>query len=233
MNPAPLLGQITPLAWENAFFEVNSGLLSVSNDSPLTPESLQGFDIVQAKMLTQQTAEIDALTGLGFRLVEGEADFVLSVENASRPEGIRIARAEHIPFLRQAASEAFAHSRFRAPWYKPGDSGRFYAQWVENAVKGEFDHQCLLAMSPDGAIQGFVSLRELKDGSARIGLLATLPEAQGLGVGQRLVTAAGDWSRARRLSRLHVATQLANLPALRLYQRCGGVIERTAYWLYR
>lgn len=233
MSPQPLLASVTPLAWENAFFDINSGLLSFGGEVPVTEESLQSFDLVQAKVATQQTAEIDALTALGFRLVEGEADFVLSVDSASRPADIRIARAEHIPFLRKAASEAFAHSRFRAPWYKPGDSGRFYAQWVENGVNGAFDHQCLLALSPDGAIQGFVTLRELSDGSARIGLLATLPEAQGLGVGQRLTAAACDWSRARRLSRLHVATQLANLPALRLYQRCGGVIERTAYWFYR
>ncbi|MCK8208482.1 dTDP-4-amino-4,6-dideoxy-D-galactose acyltransferase, partial [Erwinia amylovora] len=30
-----------------------------------------------------------------------------------------------------------------------------------------------------------------------------------------------------------VATQLGNLSALSLYLSCGGIIERTAYWLYR
>jgi dTDP-4-amino-4,6-dideoxy-D-galactose acyltransferase len=222
------------LSWENTFFGVNSGLLSFeANGSPLTDALFAGYDLVQAKVLSQQTAELDALSALGFKLVEGEADFVLGIASASRPEGIRIARKEHIPALREAASGAFAQSRFRAPWYQPGDSGRFYAQWIENAVLGTFDHQCLLAINEQGDLQGFISLRELSDGSARIGLLATLPEAQGLGVGQRMIEAASDWCRARRLTRLHVATQLGNLPALRLYHRCGGVIERTAYWLYR
>ena len=45
--------------------------------------------------------------------------------------------------------------------------------------------------------------------------------------------AAVDWCRARRLTRLHVATQLSNLAAMRLYTRCGAAIDSTAYWLYR
>ncbi len=232
-SPLSVQGQIGPLSWENSFFGVNSGLLTLTAGVPLETAQLQDYDFVQAKVLSQQTAELDALSSLGFRLVEGEADFVMGTGAGGRPEGIRIARKEHIPALREAASGAFAWSRFREPWYQPGDSGRFYAQWVENAVLGTFDHQCLIAVSGTGALQGFISLRELADGSGRVGLLATLPEAQGLGVGQRMIEAASDWCRARRLSRLRVATQLGNLPALRLYLRCGGVIERTAYWLYR
>lgn len=234
MNATALPGRVEPLTWENAFFDINSALLTVDlHEAPIDEASLRQYDLVQAKILSQQTAELDALSALGFRFVEGEADFVLGIGVGGRPEGIRIARKEHIPALREVAASAFAFSRFRAPWYKAEDSGRFYAQWIENAVLGTFDHQCLIAVNDQGELQGFVSLRELADGSGRIGLLATLPEAQGLGVGQRMIEAAIDWCRARRLTRLHVATQLGNLPALRLYHRCGGVIERTAWWLYR
>lgn len=229
----PVHASINSLEWESEFFNLKVGLLDFSGDRPLHQADFHAYDIVQAKLLSQQTAELDELGALGFRLVEGEADFVLGLDAAARPAGIRIARAEHIPVLRSAAGEAFAWSRFRSPWYKPGESSRFYARWIENAVLGTFDHQCLLAVDDAGNMQGFISLRELSDGSARVGLLATLPASQGLGVGQRLLAAASDWCRARRLTRLHVATQLSNLPALRLYQRCGGVIERTAWWLYR
>lgn len=226
-------GTLKPLAWENAFFDRQSALLELGGESELDSVQLDDWPLVQVKVLAQQSTELDALSALGFRLVEGEADCVLGITPIERPTGVRIARAEHIPALRQAAEEAFTFSRFRAPWYAPGDSGRFYAQWVENAVRGTFDHQCLLAVDEHGNMQGFVSLRELDNGTARIGLLAVLPAAQGLGIGQRLMDAANDWCRARRLTRLHVATQLGNLAALRLYLRCGGVIERTAYWLYR
>jgi len=228
-----VLASIKPLLWENTFFNRQSALLELGGEHQLDSIQLDDWPLVQVKVLAQQSAELDALSALGFRLVEGEADCVLGITPVERPTGVRIARAEHIPALRQAAQEAFTFSRFRAPWYASGDSGRFYAQWVENAVRGTFDHQCLLAVDEQGNMQGFVSLRELDDGTARIGLLAVLPAAQGLGIGQRLMNAANDWCRARRLTRLHVATQLGNLAALRLYLRCGGVIERTAYWLYR
>ena len=228
-----MFATLKPLAWENAFFGQQSALLELQGETPLDIAALDDWPLVQVKVLAQQSAELDALSALGFSMVEGEADCVLGITPAERPTGIRIARAEHIPALRQAASEAFIWSRFRAPWFASGDSGRFYAQWIENAVRGTFDHQCLLAVDEQGTMQGFVSLRELEDRTARIGLLAVLPAYQGLGIGQRLMDAANDWCRVRRLDRLHVATQLGNLAALRLYLRCGGVIERTAYWFYR
>ncbi len=65
------------------------------------------------------------------------------------------------------------------PRYAPDDSGRFYAQWIENAVKGTFDHVCLVFRTDGGLIQGFVSLRRLTEHEARIGLLA------GRGMGEK------------------------------------------------
>ncbi|WP_275554367.1 dTDP-4-amino-4,6-dideoxy-D-galactose acyltransferase [Mixta sp. Marseille-Q2659] len=224
---------IKPLDWENDFFQKNSAQLVWDDAAALDVARLDDFDLVQAKVDSQQAAQLDALQQIGFRLVEGEADLQLAVATGERQSGIRIARPEHIPALRSAAGAAFAYSRFRAPWYQSHDSARFYAQWIENAVLGAFDNQCLIAHDEQGKLQGFVSLRELGVGEARIGLLATLPTAQGQGIGTRLMLAAQDWCRARRLSQLRVATQLSNLAAMRLYLRCGATINSTAYWLYR
>ena len=229
----PVHASIKSLDWENQFFQRHSAQLVWDEAAVLDPAQLDAFDLVQAKVDSRETARLDALQQLGFRLVEGEADLQLVVAAAERQSGIRIARPEHIPALRTAAGAAFALSRFRAPWYPAHDSARFYAQWIENAVRGTFDNQCLIAQDEQGKLQGFVSLRETGDAAARIGLLATLPTAQGKGVGTRLMLAATDWCRARRLTRLHVATQLSNLAAMRLYTRCGAVIDSTAYWLYR
>jgi len=125
------------------------------------------------------------------------------------------------------AAQAFAQSRFRAPWYAPDASGRFYAQWIENAVKGTFDHECLVFRANSGDIQAFVSLRQLSDSEARIGLLA------GRGMGDKLMQGAMNWAAQRQLSTLRVATQLGNTAALKRYIASGGNIDATAYWLYR
>ncbi|MGV3345767.1 dTDP-4-amino-4,6-dideoxy-D-galactose acyltransferase [Enterobacteriaceae bacterium LUAb1] len=228
-----LMAAVTPLTWESNFFALRTGILDFRQSSPLNIAQFQAFDVVQARTDASQSAEMDALSALGFQLIEGEAELQFTVGAGERPADIRIARESHIAALRQMASEVFVYSRFRPPWFAEDAGARFYAQWIENAVKGHFDHLCLMAVDSQHGLQGFVSLRETGDGEARIGLLATCPASRRNGVGIRLLSAAQDWCRARRLKTLRVTTQLANMPALRLYLRCGATLERTSYWFYR
>jgi dTDP-4-amino-4,6-dideoxy-D-galactose acyltransferase len=223
---------INPLNWESEFFALTTARLDIGGELPLEKAVQHRCSLLQIKVPAERSEIIDALSQHHFQLVEGEADLSLDLKQTERQSGVRIARAAQIPLLREAASQAFSLSRFRTPWFAADDSGRFYAQWIENAVIGTFDHQCLVACDEAGGLEGFVSLREV-NGDARIGLLAVLPGAQGKGVGQRLLMAAADWGRVRRLAQLRVATQLSNLTAMRLYLRCGARLESTAYWFYR
>jgi len=226
---------IEPLGWESEFFHISSAKLHFDDAAPLLSDAeLDAFALVQAKIPAQRLDLADALTDHGFRLVEGEVDLalVIGTESASL-SAVRTAVPEDIPVLRAAAASVFAASRFRAPWYGPQDSGRFYATWIEKAVLGTFDHQCLLVLGSDGQPEGFVSLRDIGQQEARIGLLAIFPGAQGKGAGSRLMAAAIAWCQQRELQRLWVATQMSNIAALRLYQRHGAIIESTAYWFYR
>jgi dTDP-4-amino-4,6-dideoxy-D-galactose acyltransferase len=120
---------------------------------------------VQAKVAASDTVRLDALQQLGFQLVEGEVDLALPVGNPA-DAGADVAVEADIAPLRELAAQAFAMSRFRAPWYAADASGRFYAQWIENAVRGTFDHQCLIYRHPEGDIRAFVSLRQLSDRGA-------------------------------------------------------------------
>ncbi|PIJ50770.1 TDP-D-fucosamine acetyltransferase [Erwinia sp. OLTSP20] len=226
-----MTARIEPLPWESEFFGIRCGRLILDGGLPLSGLSMAEYALVQAKVPAQRSAELDALSNGGFRLVDGEIDFLFSTDSAVRPAAIKIARSDNIPLLRAAAARLFVHSRFRPPWFKLDDCQRFYACWIENAVTGCFDDQCLLALDHSGDIAGFVSLRRLDDDTARVGLLGALISGQG--TGQRLIGAALDWARAQRLSRLRVATQTSNLAAMRLYTRCGGVPDGSSWWLYR
>ena len=243
----PVHASIEPLGWESEFFQRQSAKLIFSDSAPpLNPAELAAFTLVQAKVPTHRLDLIDALSQLDFHLVEGEIDLSLAVgekegigtENATSepnmgPYSQRVATEADIPQLRRVAASTFALSRFRAPWYDAQDSGRFYALWVEKAVLGTFDHQCLLVLDSTDQPVGFVTLRDLQDGSARIGLLAVFPGAQSKGIGFRLMSAAKQWCQHHGLHRLRVATQMSNIAALRLYIRSGASIESTAYWLCR
>lgn len=223
----PVHASIDPLKWETEFFGIDSAILRISDDAPeLHAEDLANWPRVQAKVPTQRSDWLDALQLLGFQLVEGEIDLKLAVTDGINPLA-EIATEHDIPRLRELAALAFAQSRFRAPWYDAEASGRFYAQWIENAVRGTFDHQCLIFRDDSGDIRAFVSLRQLSDSEARIGLLA------GRGAGEILMQAAVRWAYERQLTTLWVGTQMSNTAALKRYIQSGASPESTAYWLYR
>ncbi|MCK1970964.1 dTDP-4-amino-4,6-dideoxy-D-galactose acyltransferase [Franconibacter sp. IITDAS19] len=219
---------LAPLDWESHFFGLRSAIMRFADEAPVVDISqLDAWQRVQAKVPAQRADLLDALQQLGFQLVEGEVDLVLPVAAASSSTALSVAQEEDVPALRAAAAAVFAQSRFRAPWYPADASGQFYAQWVENAVKGAFDHACLIMQAPDGSLRGFVTLRQLNEQEARIGLLA------GRSIGEILMQAAQEWCATRGLSTLRVATQVGNIAALRRYIQSGANVESTAYWLYR
>lgn len=230
---------IEPLAWESEFFSLPTARLTGIGDaeSPLiTRAELDAFALVQAKIASSDYAIADSLAACGFGFVEGEVDLVLSLHQAEAStttvECIP-ATAADIPALRLIAASAFRLSRFRAPWYQPEDSSQLYALWAEKAVLGTFDHHCLLIKESDGRIKGFVTLRLLADRQIRIGLLAVSAEFSGKGIGKALVQSAISWCRAQSIAYLRVATQVANIAALRLYISAGASVASTSYWLYR
>ena len=231
----PLRGELEPLVWESDFFQLKSARLTPDDTAAeLTAQALDDYALVQAKVDASETHTLDVLSALGFRLAEGETDICVTVtpQDNARPAG-RLAAPEDIPDVTAIARQAFRLSRFRAPWYQPEDSARFYAMWAEKAVLGTFDHLCLWADDEQGNGLGFVTLRRLSEDEVRIGLLAVRPEYQGQGAGKKLMAAAKKWCVEQGVSRLYVATQTGNLAALNLYLARGGKVTRTAYWLYR
>ncbi|MBE4916300.1 dTDP-4-amino-4,6-dideoxy-D-galactose acyltransferase [Enterobacter cloacae complex sp. P6RS] len=222
-----LHGVLEFLEWESAFFARPSAIVRWRENAPaLQDADFSAWQRVQAKIPADRADLLDALQQHGFQLVEGEVDLSITLTRHDA-SGAEIATEQDIPVLRQMAGRAFAQSRFRTPWYAPDDSGRFYAQWVENAVKGTFDHVCLIFRAANGQIQGFVSLRKLNEREARIGLLA------GRGMGEKLMQAALHWSQLQQVETLRVATQVGNTAALKRYIASGANIDATAYWLYR
>jgi|SRR5471030_149452 len=231
-----LCGTLEFLDWESQFFNVRTAKLHIQSAAePLTEAVVSTYELVQAKVDADDVTTIDALHSLGFQLAEGEIDVCLTLDGRAQTD-IPLAQKAGGPDIAEisaAASAAFRLSRFRAPWYQPHDSARFYAMWAEKAVLGTFDHVCLQIKGPDGERRGFVTLRQTATGEARIGLLAVLPQWQGIGIGKQLMEAAQHWCAEHGLSRLQVATQTGNVAALNLYLASGGKVTRSAYWLYR
>lgn len=235
MNDNLIRGHLEYLQWESEFFFRPSAKLTLDPAAHIvTRKALSTHPLVQVKVPADQSDSIDTLYQLGFRLVEGEMDFVLNLgESDLKPSQHQLATERDIVRVSLLAGSAFQLSRFRAPWYQPRDSGRFYALWAEKAILGTFDTQCLILNDSDGRLLGFVTLRLIEPGIARVGLLAVEPQATGRGVGKMLINAARHWCLESGIVQLKVATQTGNIAALNLYRSSGGVLSHSAYWLYR
>ncbi|WP_260425943.1 FAD-dependent 5-carboxymethylaminomethyl-2-thiouridine(34) oxidoreductase MnmC [Cronobacter sakazakii] len=111
---------LDPLEWESHFFGIDSAIVRFSDTAPqLDVAQLDAWSRVQAKVPAARCDLLDGLAQLGFQLVEGEVDFALTLtpDAPARDAQITTATPDDIPLLRDAAAEAFAMSRFRAPWY--------------------------------------------------------------------------------------------------------------------
>lgn len=234
---------IEPLVWENQFFfagdKVSAKLVFSDNAPVLTRECLQAYRLLQAKVSSQHHQLVDHLMASGFQLVESEVDcaFTKAVlsqySKALSLPSLRLATTADSPRLTAIARQSFRLSRFRAPWYHATASSDFYAQWLVNAIQGQFDDECWLWQDAMSVPQGFITLRWLPKKQARIGLFAVNQQQQKQGIGQQLLQLALSRCQQQDSEQLLVATQLSNLTALNLYLRYQAKISQTAYWLYR
>lgn len=71
------------------------------------------------------------------------------------------------------------------------------------------------------SVLGTCAAIELGDGRVELAKLGVTPEAQGKGLGRRLIEAAIEWARERGARRLALSSSTKLEAALRLYERMG------------
>jgi dTDP-4-amino-4,6-dideoxy-D-galactose acyltransferase len=146
--------------------------------------------------------------------------------------GIRPVRPDDLPQLKRISGQSFSDSRF----YYDRHFGRpscdeLYAAWIERSCQGYAD--CVLVEDLNGKAAGYVTCRLDPSKAGSIGLIAVDPEAQGRGVGQRLVVSALHYFRNNRMTNGTVVTQGRNIKSQRLYQRCGFRTQSIGLWYHR
>lgn len=113
-----------------------------------------------------------------------------------------------------------------APWRPRQAVLDAVTEWVRSALDDlANDDQMVLVAEYDNSIAGFVHVNETQHWAgqtdAYIGELVVAPEFEGRGIGTALVEAAIDWSRARGLERITLATGVRNSRARHLYASLG------------
>jgi ribosomal protein S18 acetylase RimI-like enzyme len=106
-----------------------------------------------------------------------------------------------------------------------------YEIWIEKSLSGFA--QAVLVKGAPGHPEGFITCDiELTEAKGKIGLVGVSRSARGRGAGQALVQASLHWFARQEMNSVQVVTQGRNIPAQRLYQKCGFLIKEVRFWYH-
>jgi dTDP-4-amino-4,6-dideoxy-D-galactose acyltransferase len=230
------------LDWDTDFFGRAFGLVERVEMSPLESDPLlahihllselsllatsEGFEHLTYRPDLHEWHSVHGAEQAGWLLVDVGVDFLADPVKAPgpSPSDIRLSRDDDLPALQDLAATAFVYSRFAVdPFFSDGDVQAFHRQWITNLHGGLA--QALLVSESEGQLAGFVSC-SLADDKGRIPLIAVAADQRGQGQGRKLVQAALGWFADAGAREVRVKTQVPNIPAVGLYERCGFVMER-------
>lgn len=136
--------------------------------------------------------------------------------------GIRPSMREDIESLKRMAKVCHYHSRF---YYDPGFAeeacDNLYGTWIEKSCNGSSD--IVLVAAVNDRPVGYVACNVVNSATGEIGLIGVSPEVLRLGIGTALVQASLKWFFQYGCESVEVVTQARNIPAQRIYQKCGFV----------
>ena len=242
------LAVLQPLEWDSRVLGIRAGRLELLVagtyeerasaatalfDAALSAAKGHGLRHVSIRVDASEDATVHVAERLGFINVDTLLTFGARVDQIAIPAqasgiSLREAAADDAGALGDLAADAFEHGRFHMdPVIAPETARRVYREWAMACVRGAAADYVAVAIDGDRC-GGFVACRLAKDAAVHFGrpmstiaLIAAARDVRGRGVGPLLIGAARDWSRAHDVERLEVGTQVSNLKAARLYERCG------------
>jgi len=165
----------------------------------------------------------------GFRLMDVRVELDAPVARTEQP--VRAHREDDVERLRAIARRNHADTRFYADPNFPRElCDELYDTWIRRSCEGWAD--AVLVAEAERSPAGYVSLHERGDAGS-IGLIGVDAAARGRGVGEALVRGALDWCAQRGLERCTVVTQGRNVPAQRLFQKCGFRTSSVDLWFHK
>ena len=208
---------------------------SVSLSSALVA-LLETEAFVFAKTATSDVASVAALQRLGFHLIETQVQLERELASLAAPataDGITIrhARGDDESAVEEIARASFRFTRFHLdPGIDDDIANEIKAQWTRNFFRGKRG-DLLVVAEADGKLCGFNQLLVQDSGSTLlIDLIGVADGYRGRGVADAMVRFAAHG--AGQATRYRVATQIVNVPSLRLYEGLGFRVAQSQYVLH-
>jgi len=209
-------------------------------------------ELVQSIMAWCQSRQIDCLYFLcdaddsgtirlaednGLRCVDVRVTFEWQLGKSSLkssgagPNVIRSCVPEDVPALRAIAQVSHRDTRFyNDPHFSAALCDSLYETWIAKSCNGYAD--AVLVAEVGGRPAGYVSCHLRDQNSGQIGLVGVSANAQGQGLGPKLVAESLRWFAEHGAARVTVVTQGRNIRAQCLYRRCGFLTHSVQLWYH-
>ena len=220
--------KFTLLPWDTDFFGFRTGKIEVSEYNPseihrtaasvftegaeliylIIPDELDRREIFQDKLIDQKVIFEKSLKSIAAD-TQGISDYNKGKVSAE---------------LYEIALESGKYSRFKTDGQLPdGSYEKLYRIWIEKSVSKEIADKVFVYVDDD-RILGLITVK-IRNGHGEIGLLGIHPDAQGKGIGSKLISAAENYVFSEGLGVMEVATQYGNSPACRFYAKNGYSVK--------
>jgi ribosomal protein S18 acetylase RimI-like enzyme len=180
----------------------------------------------------------------GFEIIDAIQTFALSLtHDCSPPQPIdtiqtRLFKSEDLPQVLDIARSSYVHDRFHAdPAINSSVADQINEEWLRSSCCGTLA-DAVMVVTQEKSILGYVTCKIASDTKpalglafGSIGMVATCQNARERGVARRGTYAALEWFRSNNVDIVEVGTQLRNIPAARLYEKCGFQLTRASLTL--
>lgn len=231
------------LEWDTNFFGCKVGRVVPTQLTPeLMPAILNWCQARQIDCLylladSNHDATLRLATEHGFRLADIRVTFErrqlgAPEDSSHREPRLRSFRDQDLPALRALAGRLHQDTRFFVDENFPRPQCRqLYELWIERSCRDPQGQ--VLVMEGAGGLAGYIACSINENRKGRIELIGVEAGAQGQGAGRALVMESLKWFAAKQVESVTVVTQGRNIPAQRLYQKCGFLTQQLQLWFHR
>jgi dTDP-4-amino-4,6-dideoxy-D-galactose acyltransferase len=229
---------IMPLDWDSKQLGVQTAKITATSLSlPELQNALDAAKLQNIKLLywvvdQHEAGSIDAAKKLNGILTDHKVTYLMDLTKADLSPSVESYQSTTpSDELIHLAYESGNYSRFRAdPNLTEEQFQQIYKTWITNSVNRSIAEE-VLVINDNNKLSGMITLGE-KNSRGDIGLLAVSAHARGKNIGTTLVHAAQHYFIKHHYQQSQVVTQQNNVPACRLYEKCGYHVEKVEYFFH-
>jgi len=227
------------LPWDSNIFNIKTGRIipvCLQEDqlvSILAEMRREEFRLVYWASEYQNAYDLLPYSGM---LVDKKTTFKINLQNISLdrlppPKAKPYCSSFSFAQLEKLAIQSGVYSRFARDTRFPHEKFIIlYKTWIQKSVSGEMADEVLVIIK-NNHVAGMVTLAN-KNGVGDIGLIAVDEKFRGRKIGQQLVLDSQRWFIQHGCHTACVVTQEDNVPAYRLYEKCGYQKTKTEFYYH-